>query len=334
LNESDALISRLAGLAQHDSAGNFSLDPARARLLLEKYRLPAPEYFMLHAVGAAVASGATQVAISLRSDRFRLVFDGTPFGPQDPQECFTSLWGDERDPAQFRLRELAVAQGGAWEWGADQFRLAPEGGRQMLSVQRTGWKPALMRFLGPLGRSEQEQLLVGHLVPTPTCQLLVNGHPLPPLVLPKVVLTLARLGFESSIESHTPPRELHLNQFPWLEPEERALLASARGLFCVLLPQERSPAIWDGTRGSAQRKYWPGYLDLVLNGRLYRCSLPHSHANCWGILWLTGLRRDLSHTMISGGDLAVLFRVLGEALHTPKRYPLSFSSDESDELVP
>lgn len=292
------MLRQLQGMGRLDSQGGFSLDCSRARLLLEKYRLPAATYFMLHAVGAAVCSRATRVDIELRSDRFEVTFDGDPFSSEDAEGCFASLWSDDRSHQVMRLRELAIARGGAAEWPAGQFTLGPTGnGRQRILVRKKGVASKLMLPLGWLGRRDEEELLRQHLVPTLDCRLSLNGRSIPQLAFPRRVERGAAWQAEALLEGLGVENRTALD----LSPSE---FGQARGVVCRLHPDDRSP--------TTLRAYWPGYLDLILNGRLYRCPLPRPLANCWGIFWLSGLRRDLSHTFIAADDLAFFHRLLSE----------------------
>lgn len=302
--ELDEVLTRLQGMGSLDSQGAFSLDSSRARLLLEKYRLPAATYFMLHAVGAAVCSRATRVQVSLRSDRFEVLFDGEPFLAEDVDHCFASLWSQERSHSVMRLRELAIARGGAEGWGAREFSLGRSPtGLQRIRVLKRGLGSKLRLTLGWLGRREEEDLLRQHLVPTLDCQLSLNGKPIQALAFPHQVERAAEwqareMLDELKITSQTPL------QPDWLDDEQQAWLSSARGVICRLPASDRSP--------STLRAYWPGYLDLILNGRLYRCPLPQPLSRCWAIFWLSGVRRDLSHTFIAAEDLAVFVRLISE----------------------
>ncbi|MCA9796851.1 MAG: hypothetical protein KC910_33810 [Candidatus Eremiobacteraeota bacterium] len=302
----EEMLSRLAGMGRLDSQGSFSLDPARARLLLEKYRLPSAVYFMLHAVGAAVCSQASRVDIELRSDRFRLTFDGDPFGPDDVDHCFASLWSPERDRAVMRLRELAIARGGAPGWGATDFRIAPAPDRrQSIVVERKGLRSKMRRMLGVMAVSEEYYLLRQHLLSTPECQLWLNGRDLGEMKRPTRALRAASWRAPElleQLETRQPAR--HLDQLAGLSADQQALLAGCRGLVCQLY----SGALPAGA--DIIRSPWPGYLDLVLNGRLYRCALPRQWKDRWGLFWVSGCRRDLSHTNINSDDLQLFHRLL------------------------
>ncbi len=289
------VLANLRGMGTLDSQGSFTFDVGRARLLLEKYRLPSAVYFMLHAVGAAVASHSSRVDIELRSDLFQVSFDGDSFAPEDVEGCFASLWSD--DPALARMRELAIARGGAAEWGASEFILD---GRS-IRVPKKGLSARLRRALGGLATAEGHNLLEQHLVSTPSCTITLNRRPLQAIELPAQVRSAA--GWQSpelleQVRSLNPVQQLVRLREP--------LVLDCQGMVCWLLPEDR------GIR-SGTKSYWPGYLDLVLHGRLYRTRLPERWSDCWGMFWLNGLRRDLSHIHLRAEDLAIFHRLFEES---------------------
>ncbi len=287
------LLDRLQAAADFDSSGSFQFDTNRAAALMEKYRLPSAGYFMLHAVGAAVASASSLVEIQLRSDNFQVQFDGAPFTPEEAENCFATLWTREREAKLIRQRELALARGGASEWTRSPFQISNRGNGQQIRVQRPQLQARLLRFLGAWGRSEEEELLHQHLVPTPECSIVLNGKKLSGLTHPRQWRQSWSLGGDNP----------NLPEIEWgsVSDDQRVLLGGSRGLIYLLQDGENSPAQFQGA--GATRSYWPGYLDFVLNARLYRCPLPGPLSNWWGVVWLSGLRRDLMHTHIAAEDL-------------------------------
>lgn len=291
----DHLLEDLSGVGQLSSRGEFTLDAARASVLLEKYQLPTPSYFMLHAVGAAVASGATLVEAKVYPDLFQLTFDGEPFSPNDASECVASLWLTADRPEVLRLQELAIARGGAMQWGAREFTLENLGeGRQRLRAPRAGW----MKRLGRIFRSEDLAVLLDHLVPTPTCEFRVNGKPLAGLEPPPALVRAFAVG-EASVPllQSLPKSALAVR----IEPEGRL---DGQGLICQL---PRALLLGDWASGNftkkSRRSFWPGFMDVVLNGRLYRCPMPPGWNDWWGVFYLDNLQRDLSFSYLAERDL-------------------------------
>ena len=295
VSDLDQLLTSLSGVGQLNSRGEFTLDASRAALLLEKYQLPSAAYFMLHAVGAALASGATSVEATVRKDLFELVFDGEPFSPEDASECVASLWLEGDRPEVLRLQELAIARGGAQQWGAHEFSLEPfNDGRQRLRVPRPGW---MNRLTGRFVTTEDLSVFLDHLVPTPQCQFHVNGKPLAALTPPSEVVSAYAVGEDSlSLLERLPP-----------DTSRRVLktlgLPEGRGIICQL-PQT-AKGHWENSKkaNKAQRRYWPGFMDVVLNGRLYRCPLPPEWQDWWGVFYLGSLKRDLSFSYLAERDL-------------------------------
>ena len=302
------MLKGVAGVGQLNSRGEFTLDVSRASLLLERYQLPSPAYFMLHALGAAVASGASSVEMTARGDLFQLIFDGEPFSPEEASECVASLWLDGGRPEVLRLQELAIARGGAMQWGAKEFTLERlASGLQRLRVLRGGW---LKRLQGAF-QSEELQALRDHLVSTPTCEVSLNGKPLPSLTYPRDLAQAFALGESSlpllaSLPNGTPSQ--CLTGYPEFD---------GVGLLCQLPGIVRLPE-WAPMK--SRRSFWPGFMDVILNARLYRCPLPPGWNGWWGVFYLGSLRRDLSFSYLAEADverLRSLFSLARESGSSP-----------------
>lgn len=303
--EMASLLASLQESAELDSSGSFSFDSSRSALLLEKFQLPAPAYFMLHGVGAAVASGSSLVDIRLRSDLFQVDFDGVTFSAEEMDHCLAGLWSRQLRPEVVRLRELALARAGATRWSAQPLQYQSNGKKQSLKVYRSDWSSRLRHVLRSWGRQEEEDLLRQHLVPLPTCLIQLNGQRLTSLSLPQQVVrawTVPSLELPAQLGW-----ELDCEVLAW---KEDGWPGDARGLICQLPFGENSPARMTGTLQATFRSYWPGYLDLVLNGRLYRCRLPAAFKNWWAVFWVSGLHRDLSHTFIDAEELTRFHRLI------------------------
>jgi hypothetical protein len=298
----DDLLAQLQDTGRLDSQGSFSLDAGRRDLLMEKFQLPAAIYFMLHAVGAAVCSGASHVHVKVRSDHFGLRYDGQPFTPDQVESCFGSLWSPERDRETMRLRELAIARIGSHAWGAREFQTDRSGSFQRLRIPKPGWPARLAWIFGDPGRRESEALLHQHLVSTPSCQISVNGRPVDPLQLPTDVVHAVAIEW-SALASHLPETFRTLDSLEWLSAGQRSLMAGGYGLVARLPQSNYSTQI-------GMKSCWPGYLDLVLHGRLYRTLLPASLSGCWAMFVLSGVKRDLSHSFIAPSDLQFLIRLI------------------------
>lgn len=87
------------------STGAFRVDRAKALEKLRAFQTPDPELFMLPWVRAAVAGGATRIALDLaKTGDFTMSFDGSPV-QADQADPSVALFGINPDP---RLRYLAV----------------------------------------------------------------------------------------------------------------------------------------------------------------------------------------------------------------------------------
>lgn len=65
----DDFLEELRGEGRPDSEGRFSVDHVRAGELLQRYRLPSASMWVLKAVQAAVALGASRVDVTAEGDR-------------------------------------------------------------------------------------------------------------------------------------------------------------------------------------------------------------------------------------------------------------------------
>jgi hypothetical protein len=312
-----SLLEQLQVTGKLESSGSFTLDAARAHFLLEKFQLPTPAYCMLHVVAAAVCSQSTEVRIGLRADRFEVTYDGIPFQPEDIERCFASLWLSARDVAITRLRELAIGRSSASDWSADSFVLAQaKPGFYKIQMRRPGWIRQLTRLLGRYGRLDDEALLSSSLVSTPSCNLFLNAKRIQAIETPSEVMTAVTLqsefrpGRQPSVLARRSAKTIFVKDLNWASEDQRKLLEGAQALMCQLLPDQISPAIWKGQQKAVMKTFWPGYVDVVQAGRLYRCQLPPSLANCWGIFFVFNLKRDLSQTSIAREDLDFLIRLL------------------------
>jgi len=206
-------------------------------------------------------------------------------------------------PEVVRLRELALARAGATRWSAQPLQFHSNGKKHRLKVFRSNWSSRFLRVLGSWGRQEEEGLLRQHLVPVPQCRIQLNGKPLESFTMPRQVSrawAVPQLNLPADLRWNLDCEDLAWPEVP----------ADACGLICRLPAGEDSPARMAGTLQATFRSYWPGYLDLILNGRFYRCRLPVSLKNWWAIFWVSGLHRDLSHTFIDAEELTRFQRLI------------------------
>jgi hypothetical protein len=94
--------------------GSFTLALDKALDKLEKFQLPDPSYFILQWIQALVASGATNLNITLETNSFlsqydlRIIFDGPGYTARELQGLYDHVFLSGRDRGQDRLRELAL----------------------------------------------------------------------------------------------------------------------------------------------------------------------------------------------------------------------------------
>lgn len=307
----EQLASELALLqseGQLHSQGHFTIDPQRARRLLSQYRLPTPSHYYLNAVAAAVCSRSAEVRLRLRSDSLTVSFNGQPFTPEEVARCDDSLLSASRVRENVRLRELSLTR-----YGAPDFRLDANS----IAITRPGVGPKLLRFLGRFGRQSEEEMLLDHLVSTPDCTLFLNGIRIPALTFPQKVQDMVYWG------AGEPPADFRGQGLNPGTGDFAGIHAETQGYLFRLMPGEASPGMWSGAQRAVLRAYWPGYLDLVQSGRLYRYALPARLSNCWAVFYSTALRRDLSQAFIAEADVEFLTSVVERELTRPSDEPLA-----------
>ena len=88
-----------------DSEGHFTLNPIRARELLEQFQLPEPAFYVLHLVSFLIGAGAEQLNISSTRSQLRFEATGVELDHSTIASPFSVLL---RDQAQPHLAELAL----------------------------------------------------------------------------------------------------------------------------------------------------------------------------------------------------------------------------------
>lgn len=151
-----------------DSAGQFTLNAARAREKLQHYQFQDPHEYVLAIYRCAVLSGASRFECTNDADDCILEFDGRPLASEDFQILWGTLFMRQDDLALARLRYLALGLNAAlgmepawvtlesfgWQVtfkGGEETAGPSRGGeRTRLHVhQRAGWKVA-QRFVQKL----------------------------------------------------------------------------------------------------------------------------------------------------------------------------------------
>ncbi|MCA9796148.1 MAG: hypothetical protein KC910_30280 [Candidatus Eremiobacteraeota bacterium] len=105
MSELDKELSERAG-GRPESSGEFTLDPAQARLKMARYQLESPHHFALSLVASVVAGGATRIEVAQDADDFELVANCQPLDRDALEQLFHS------QPNR-QLHELAIATNGA-----------------------------------------------------------------------------------------------------------------------------------------------------------------------------------------------------------------------------
>lgn len=103
----DSLQALLESLREQgvDSEGRFTLDPARARELLEQFQLPDPAYYVLHLMSFLVGSGAREIKVSSNRSELRFEAPGASAHQELLANPFSALL---RSGAEAYQAELAL----------------------------------------------------------------------------------------------------------------------------------------------------------------------------------------------------------------------------------
>ena len=88
-----------------DSEGQFTINPARAREMLEQFQLPEPAYYALHFVSFLIGAGATSVSIEQAGGGLRFLAPGAQLVPAVAASPFSALLKSDVEPY---LSELAL----------------------------------------------------------------------------------------------------------------------------------------------------------------------------------------------------------------------------------
>ena len=105
----DKLLSHLGRSGEAESEGAFTISLERAQEKLAEYQLAEPRHYVLNALAAAVAGGASYARCRVSSNEVTLEFDGSGFSIQELE----SLWSEVLNPTRVRLQEMGVALNGA-----------------------------------------------------------------------------------------------------------------------------------------------------------------------------------------------------------------------------
>jgi hypothetical protein len=102
-------VSRRAAPGPQLSTGRLRVDAARAIAKLREYQLAVRAAWVLEAIRAAVASGATRISLTGDTNDLWLSWDGEPWAAADLPRLFDELVGPEASDARYHVRLLAAA---------------------------------------------------------------------------------------------------------------------------------------------------------------------------------------------------------------------------------
>jgi hypothetical protein len=108
----DELLGNLQSDGVLESEGTFTVDLAKAREKLERYRLPTPRHYILSLLSCAVCSGASTFRYEKSGGEWSVGFDGEPFGVAELKKLFENMLLGTLG-SESRLKELGMAVHGA-----------------------------------------------------------------------------------------------------------------------------------------------------------------------------------------------------------------------------
>jgi hypothetical protein len=147
-------------------AGRLRVDAARAIAKLREYQLAIRPAWVLEAIRAAVASGATRISLTGDTNDLWLLWDGEPWPAADLPRLFDELVGPEASDARYHVRLLATAVNSALGMDpayVDVYAIAATG-----RAVRARYTPeVLAEPTGELGDAPLRQLAVEQAAPPP-----------------------------------------------------------------------------------------------------------------------------------------------------------------------
>jgi hypothetical protein len=102
-------VTRRAAPGPQLSAGRLRVDAARAIAKLREYQLAVRAAWVLEAIRAAVAAGATRISLTGDTNDLWLAWDGEPWPAADLPRLFDELVSPEASDARYHVRLLAAA---------------------------------------------------------------------------------------------------------------------------------------------------------------------------------------------------------------------------------
>jgi hypothetical protein len=160
------VTARRAAPGPQLATGRLRVDAARAIAKLREYQLALRPAWVLEAIRAAVAAGATRISLTGDTNDLWLSWDGAPWPAADLPRLFDELVGPEASDARYAVRLLAAAVNSALGMDpvhVDVFAVAATG-----RAVRARYTPdALDEPDGELGEAPLRQIAVEPAAPPP-----------------------------------------------------------------------------------------------------------------------------------------------------------------------
>jgi hypothetical protein len=293
-----------------DSEGRFTLNPARAREMLERFQLPEPAFAALHLVSFLIGAGAREVKIRCQGDGLVYQAPGAKVEAEPLASPYSALLKSNVPPY---LSELALAlsaihgQRGSLQLCSEQFTATYSPEEVTLGEPSPGEE---LRLTVSLGGARELQLIREHFVLSPI-PLVINGEP---LVAPEGCWSPAVL--QVSLESAQHP-------LPELPAAALQLRQSTRAGMSALLRL--------GRQASGARVLFLGRLYTV--PLPWECQLPGWQVEA--VLCTDRLHKDLSQQSLREDQtfrnmFAVLQQLLESAL---LQLPLTVWQDRESQAL-
>ena len=145
-----------------DSEGHFTLNPARAKELLERFQLPEPSLYILHILSFLIGAGATQILIKSSKAGLQIQAPGAVAGEQAVRSPFSVLLKSTAEPYRSELamglNTLLAQPGGKAQMSCEQCSGTYTG--QNIEVEELAESSPFQMSLWPRMEGERELELI------------------------------------------------------------------------------------------------------------------------------------------------------------------------------
>ena len=144
----DDLLNQLSAEGELQSSGRFTVDVSKAKEKLAQFQFEDAFYYILKLVQAAVAGGASGLALQSRTAEVEVTILGLGFNPYQLENVLYSLMADRSETTP-SLRHFAMGLNAAVNTRASEIMVQSFDGKEGLEVRwtkkgqrSTGWEPS------------------------------------------------------------------------------------------------------------------------------------------------------------------------------------------------